>query len=117
MHVILEPHAKLSSNIDAGLIAERHAGRQLGRVPADQVGPLVPIHADAVSHAMREELVVRAIARIRMIFRAAASTAPHSTPGRAAASAADCARCTTSKTFLTLSGAEPRTNVRVMSDR
>ena len=51
-----------------------------------------------------------------MTLRAAASTASHGTPGRAAFSAAVCAASSISNTFFILSVALPSTKVRLMSD-
>src|SRR5215813_8796477 len=63
-HIVLEPHAKLSPDVNPGLIAERHVGCEFQRVPAHQIRPLVSIHADAVPHTVREEFVVRSVTAI-----------------------------------------------------
>src|SRR6185312_3158142 len=50
---ILEPHAELARDIDAGLIGETHAGFERRLVAAHEVCGLVHVHADAVTRAMR----------------------------------------------------------------
>jgi hypothetical protein len=44
-HIVLNPYAKLTANIDARLIARCHIGLQFGRVAAHKVRPLVSIHS------------------------------------------------------------------------
>src|SRR5581483_1392908 len=57
VHVIFEAHAEFSTDVDSRLIAECHSGTQLQRVSMNEVRPLVAIHANAMSEAMREVLV------------------------------------------------------------
>ena len=52
VHIIFKANAKFSSNVNIGLVAGGHIGLQFGRVAADQIGPLVHIHADAVAQAV-----------------------------------------------------------------
>src|ERR1019366_9739373 len=52
VHVVLEPDAELALDVDAGFITEGHARLQPERVALDQIRPLVPVHADAVTHAV-----------------------------------------------------------------
>src|SRR5712692_3845187 len=58
--VVLEADAELAGDVDAGLVGEGHAGGEWGGVAADEIGPLVAVHADAVAYAMGEVLVVGA---------------------------------------------------------
>ena len=98
VHVVFEPHAELAANINSRLVAESHVGLQLGCVTAHQVRPLVAVHAHAVAEAVREVLVARAVAaRPRSLCAPRHPPRRTPAPGRAAASAADCARCTMSK--------------------
>ena len=64
VHIVLKPDAECTANVDARLIAECHVGRELGAVPAYQIRPFMAVHPDAVSHPVREELVVRPVACI-----------------------------------------------------
>src|SRR6185369_9016878 len=45
----------------AGLVAERHVLYEWKLIAADQVGPLVTVHADAVAKAVREVFVIRSV--------------------------------------------------------
>src|ERR1051326_4968576 len=56
-HVIFQSNAELSANVNAGLVAERHAGRHCLRIAAHQVRPFVAIQSDAMSRTRGEELV------------------------------------------------------------
>ncbi len=76
---------------------------ELRRVAADEIGPLVHIHADAVAEAVGEVFVVRSVAGVGDDFARGGVDRSALDPGRAAASAADCARCTMSNTFFILS--------------
>ena len=55
---VLESHAPLARNVDAGLDAVRMAGFECQRVALDDVGILVLLHADAVAGAVDEVLAV-----------------------------------------------------------
>src|SRR6266478_3509094 len=60
--VVFEADAELAGDVDAGLVGEAHAWGEWGGVAADEVGPLVAVHADAVAEAVGEVLVVGAVA-------------------------------------------------------
>src|SRR5882757_4517041 len=60
--VIFEADAELAGDVDAGLVGEAHAGGERCGVAADEVGPLVAVHADAVADAVGEMFVVGAVA-------------------------------------------------------
>ena len=60
--VVFEADAELADDVDAGFVGEGHAGFQRGVVAADEVGPFVAVHADAVAEAVGEVLVVGAVA-------------------------------------------------------
>ena len=49
-----------AGQVDAGFVGEAHAGLEQCGVAADEVGPLVAIHADAVAEAMGEDAVAGA---------------------------------------------------------
>ena len=51
---VLEPDAELAGNVDPRLVGEAHAGRERRHVAMDQIGGLVPVHADAVAGAVRK---------------------------------------------------------------
>ena len=53
VEAILQPHAELAGNVDAGLVGEAHAGRQRRRLAVDQIDRLMHLHADAVAGAVR----------------------------------------------------------------
>src|ERR1044071_275406 len=69
-HVILETDAEFAADVDAGLVAERHARlRAQVACPAEhvvlhEIRPLVSFHADAVSEAVGEELEAGAVAGV-----------------------------------------------------
>src|SRR5579863_66491 len=69
-HVVFEANAELALDVDAGLVAEGHAGLEVGsgveaeHVVAHQVGPFVAVHADAVADAMREASEAGAVAAV-----------------------------------------------------
>src|SRR5581483_5254166 len=56
-HVVFQADTELATDVNAGFVAEGHAGRERQGVAAHQVGPLVAVHADAVAQAMGEVLV------------------------------------------------------------
>ena len=60
--VVFEADAELASDVDAGFVGEAHADGEWRGVAADEVGPLVPVHADAVAYAVGEVFVVGAVA-------------------------------------------------------
>src|SRR3981189_1533017 len=64
MHVVLQTDAEFSANVNARFIAKSHLRLEFRGVAADQIRPLVAVHAHAVSQAMREIFVVRAVARV-----------------------------------------------------
>jgi len=64
VHVVLQTDAEISADVNARLIAEGHLRLKFRRVAADEIGPLVAVHAYAVSQAMREVFVIRAVARV-----------------------------------------------------
>src|SRR5258708_8221815 len=49
--VVFEADAELAGDVDAGFVGEAHAWGEWGGVAADEVGPLVAVHADAVAEA------------------------------------------------------------------
>ena len=57
---IFKPDAEFAWNVYSRFIAERVPFADDQLVAADEVIPFVPIHSDPVSHAVREEFVVRA---------------------------------------------------------
>src|SRR5258708_9402340 len=63
--VVFEADAELAGDVDAGFVGEAHAWGERGGVAADEVGPLVAVHADAVADAGGEVLVVGGGARGR----------------------------------------------------
>ncbi len=63
VHVVFEADAeglRVVGEVDAGLVGEGHVGLEGAGVAADEVVPLVHIHADAVADAVGEVLVVGA---------------------------------------------------------
>src|SRR5206468_3376391 len=56
---VLDAHAEATRNVDTRLERERHARSETLRVPADEIGRLVAVEADAVAEAVDE---VRAVA-------------------------------------------------------
>src|SRR5215472_15092622 len=62
--VVFEADSKLAADVNPGLVAEAHVRFELGLVPADKISPLVAIHANAVAEPVREEFVVRSVARV-----------------------------------------------------
>ena len=61
VHVVFEADAEgfgVIGEVDAGLVGEGHVGGEELGVAADQVGPLVHVHADAVADAVGEVLVI-----------------------------------------------------------
>ena len=60
--VVFEADAELAGDVDAGLVGEAHAGGEGRGVAADEVGPFVAVHADAVADAVGEVFVVGAVA-------------------------------------------------------
>jgi len=62
--VVFEADAELAGDVDAGLVGEGHAGEEWRGVAADEIGPLVAIHPDAVADAVAEVFVVGAEACI-----------------------------------------------------
>src|SRR5258708_27778273 len=64
-HDILVPDPHLPREVYPRLVGEAHPRPELGGVAADEVGPLVAVHADAVAKAMGEALVGGAEAAVR----------------------------------------------------
>ena len=68
--IIFEADAELARDIDAGLVAEGHAGLRRGfrsqpnMLLRTKVGPLVHVHADAVADAVSEVLEAGSVAAI-----------------------------------------------------
>src|ERR1700738_1932946 len=62
--VVFEADAEFSRQIDAGFVGEGHSLSEWGIVAADEVGPLVAVHADAVTEAVGEGLVAGAEAGV-----------------------------------------------------
>jgi hypothetical protein len=60
--VVFESYAELAGKVDAGFVGEAHTGCQGRGVAADEVGPFVAVHADAVADAVGEVFVVGAVA-------------------------------------------------------
>src|SRR5271170_6713717 len=60
--IVFEADAELAGDVDAGFVGETHARGERGGVAADEVGPLVAVHADAVADAVSEVFVVGAVA-------------------------------------------------------
>ncbi len=60
--VVFETDAELAREIDAGFVGEAHAGCEGRGVAANEIGPLVAVHADAVTDAVGEVFVVGAVA-------------------------------------------------------
>src|SRR2546425_4345790 len=58
----LDPISELPELVDPGLDGEHHAGLEARGVALDEVGHLVPVHAEAVTEAVGEE---GAVARVR----------------------------------------------------
>src|SRR5580693_8718176 len=58
--VVFEADAELAGDVDAGLVGEAHAGGERGGVAADEVGPLVAVHTNAVADAVGEVFIVGA---------------------------------------------------------
>src|SRR5258708_36723294 len=61
MHVVLQPHAELAGNVDAGFVAEGHVRRKRDafsvveqRIGRGEIGPLVAIQSDTVAYAVCE---------------------------------------------------------------
>src|SRR5258708_10829946 len=64
-HDILVPDPHLPREVYPRLVGEAHPRPKLGGVAADEVGPLVAVHADAVAKAMGEALICGAEAAVR----------------------------------------------------
>src|SRR6185369_15043401 len=64
VEAILQPHAELARQIDAGLVRKAHADGQPRRLAMDEIDRLMPVEADTVARAMRQagQLVARPIA-------------------------------------------------------
>jgi hypothetical protein len=58
--VVFEADAELTGEVDAGFVGEAHTRGERGGVAPDEIGPLVAVHADAVTEAVGEVLVVGA---------------------------------------------------------
>jgi hypothetical protein len=52
--VVFEADAEFASDVDAGFVGEAHAGDEWSVVAADEIGPLVAVHADAVAETVGE---------------------------------------------------------------
>ena len=63
--VVFEADAEFAGDVDAGFVGEAHAGGEGCGVAADEIGPLVAVHADAVADTMGEVLVVGTVSRQR----------------------------------------------------
>src|SRR5215468_3401821 len=64
VHIVFEPYAEFSADVDARLVAETHVGFQAESISTHQVGPFMAVHADAMAQAMGEVLVIWPIARV-----------------------------------------------------
>ena len=60
--VVFETDAELAGDVDAGFVGEAHAWSQRSGVAANEIGPLVAVHADAVADAVGEVFIVGAVA-------------------------------------------------------
>src|ERR1700733_9938080 len=49
--VVFEADAEFAGDIDAGFVGEAHAGGERSGVAADEIGPFVAVHTDAVAEA------------------------------------------------------------------
>ncbi len=56
--VVFEADAELAGDVDARFVGEAHAGSERCGVAADEVGPLMAVHADAMAETVREVFVV-----------------------------------------------------------
>jgi len=45
VHIVLRDGCQFSADVDAGLVTGGHVGREFGGVAANQIRPLVAIHA------------------------------------------------------------------------
>src|SRR5437899_8909392 len=61
-HVVFQTYAKFTADINSRLVTECHIRRKQLSIAADKIRPLMPIHANAMPHAMSKVLVVWAIA-------------------------------------------------------
>src|SRR5512132_4148086 len=59
--VVLDPHAETLGDVDTGLDRLDVAGGERLLVAADEVGRLVPVHAEAVTQTVREGLAVSGV--------------------------------------------------------
>src|SRR5262245_35237767 len=53
VQAILEPYSEFTVDGDHGLVAEAHARLYRRRVAADEIGPFVTVHPDAMPRAVR----------------------------------------------------------------
>ena len=60
--VVFKADAELAGDVDAGFVRETHAGGERSGVAADEIRPFVAVHADAVTYAVGEVLVVGTVA-------------------------------------------------------
>ena len=60
--IVFEADAELAGDVDAGFVGEAHAGGERCGIAANEVRPLVTVHADAVAEAVVEVFVVGAVA-------------------------------------------------------
>ncbi len=63
-HVVFQADAEFAAQVDAGFVGKSHSGLEQGGVVADEVGPFVAIHADAVAEAVGEVGIVGAEASV-----------------------------------------------------
>ena len=63
-HVILQAQSEFVRNEECRLIRKHHARMHLERISPDKVRPFMDIHAQAVTNAVNENFVVRAISGI-----------------------------------------------------
>src|SRR5690348_7784384 len=56
-HVVFAAKSVIAGNINSGFVGKRHPRLKDDSIPANEVRPLVAIHADAVAQTMREVLV------------------------------------------------------------
>jgi len=52
VNAILESHAEAAGNVDAGLVGEAHAGREVRHFAVDEVDGLVHVEPDTVAGPM-----------------------------------------------------------------
>src|ERR1700682_6324914 len=64
VHAVFQAYAEFAADVDSGFVAETHPGGNRRGIAADQVGPLVSVHANPVAYAMAKVFVVGAVAGV-----------------------------------------------------